>query len=109
MSCAAWWSFALFEFASAESGQIDFVEFCKHMKSKYKSPGDKEEEIKQAFKVFDADNNNFISADELKHLMQTLGDPLTDEEALEMIRVADVNQDGKIDYDGKWMRGLRTS
>ena len=34
---------------------------------------DSEEEIREAFKVFDKDGNGFISAAELRHVMTNLG------------------------------------
>ena len=55
---------------------------------------DSEEEILEAFKVFDKDGNGFISAAELRHVMTNLGEKLTDEEVDEMIREADVDGDG---------------
>ena len=41
---------------------------------------DSEDEIKEAFKVFDKDGNGFISAAELRHVMTNLGEKLTDDE-----------------------------
>ena len=41
---------------------------------------DSEEEILEAFKVFDKDGNGFISAAELCHIMMNLGEKLMDEE-----------------------------
>merc|ERR1719400_2250580 len=49
---------------------------------------DSEEEIREAFRVFDKDGNGFISAAELRHVMTNLGEKLTDEEVDEMIREA---------------------
>lgn len=60
---------------------------------------DTEEEIREAFKVFDKDGNGFISAAELRHVMTNLGEKLTDEEVDEMIREADVDGDGQVNYD----------
>ena len=60
---------------------------------------DSEEEIKEAFKVFDKDGNGFISSAELRHVMTNLGEKLTDEEVDEMIREADVDGDGQINYE----------
>jgi len=51
------------------------------------------------FKVFDRDGNGFISAAELRHVMTNLGEKLTDEEVDEMIREADVDGDGQINYE----------
>ena len=61
---------------------------------------DREEELRDAFKVFDKDGNGFISASELRHVMTNLGEKLTDEEVNEMIREADTDGDGQVNYDG---------
>merc|ERR1712010_185819 len=80
------------------SDTIDFPEFLNLMARKMKDT-DSEEEIKEAFKVFDKDGNGFISAAELRHVMTNLGEKLTDEEVDEMIREADVDGDGQINYE----------
>merc|ERR1712013_427951 len=79
------------------NGTIDFPEFLQMMAKKMKDT-DSEEEIIEAFRVFDKDGNGFISAQELRHVMTSLGEKLTDDEADEMIREADLNGDGQIDY-----------
>ena len=72
------------------------LEFLTMMARKMKDT-DSEEEIREAFKVFDRDNNGFISAAELRHVMTSIGEKLTDEEVDEMIREADQDGDGRID------------
>ncbi|KAK8961476.1 hypothetical protein KSP40_PGU019278 [Platanthera guangdongensis] len=59
----------------------------------------KEDELSEVFKVFDRDQNGFISAAELKTVMISLGEKLTDEEAEQMIKEADLDGDGKVNYD----------
>ena len=56
--------------------------------------------------VFDRDDNGFISAAELRHVMTNLGEKLTDEEVDEMIREADVDGDGQINYEESALRIL---
>ena len=65
---------------------------------------DSEEEIREAFKVFDRDNNGFISAAELRHVMTSIGEKLTDDEVDEMIREADQDGDGRIDCKSRFIR-----
>jgi len=96
------------------NGTIDFPEFLTMMARKMKDT-DSAEEIKEAFKVFDKDGNGFISAAELRHIMTNLGEKLTDEEVDEMIREADVDGDGQINYGegccrgGRWAVGARAA
>ncbi len=81
-----------------ESGTIDFQEFLGLMAWKMKET-DIEEELVEAFKVFDRDGNGLISAHELRFVMSTSGEQLTEEDIEEMIREADENGDGYIDYE----------
>ena len=78
-------------------GTVDFPSFLTIMARKMKDQ-DTEEDIIEAFRVFDKDGNGTISAAELRHVTTNLGEKLTDEEVDEMIREADVNGDGIIDY-----------
>ena len=52
---------------------------------------DSEEEIREAFRVFDRDGNGFISAAELRHVMTSIGEKLTEEEINAMIKEADAS------------------
>ncbi|KAF7031242.1 hypothetical protein CFC21_042601 [Triticum aestivum] len=79
------------------NGTIDFPEFLNLMARKMKDT-DSEEELKEAFRVFDKDQNGFISAAELRQVMTNLGEKLS-EEVEEMVREADVDGDGQINYD----------
>lgn len=54
-------------------------------------------ETRAAFNVFDKDGSGTISADELRQVMKSLGENLTNEEIDEMIREADKDQNGTID------------
>lgn len=87
------------------NGTIDFPEFlslmaryCSFWFRKMKDT-DTEEELIEAFKVFDRDGNGLISAAELRHVMTNLGEKLTEEEVDEMIREADIDGDGHINYE----------
>merc|ERR1711981_421318 len=82
----------------AESGTIEFDEFVDLMARTNKSKDQMEEEIKNAFLTFDADNSGYITREELVETLTTMGDPVDEETINGMIAEADLDGDGKIDY-----------
>ena len=56
-------------------------------------------EIREAFKIFDRDGNGYIDSKELKQVVTRMGHVLTNEEADEFMKEADLNGDGKLDYN----------
>jgi len=58
-----------------------------------------DEEIKQAFDTFDLDRNRFVGAAEIQHILQIIGEEVTDEEIDEMIRICDTDGDGQVTFD----------
>jgi len=89
------------------NGVIDFHEFIEILSKKLKE-GDSEQEMRDAFHVFDKDGDGNITAVELKAVMENLGEQLTDGEVAEMVREADSNGDGMIDFEEfkKMMTGI---
>ncbi|RKP28621.1 calmodulin [Metschnikowia bicuspidata] len=77
-------------------GSIDFPEFLTMMAKKMKDT-DLDAEIAEAFKVFDRNGDGRISAAELRHVLTSIGEKLSDEDVDQMIREADTNNDGEID------------
>ena len=60
---------------------------------------DTEEELKSGFRQFDKDQDGAITFEDLKALMEELEEELSDEELHEMIRVADIEGNGKINFE----------
>jgi calmodulin len=85
------------EIDSSGNGLIDFPEFLSLMAKKSKD-FITEEEVIEAFRVFDKENTGYMSSVELRHILTHLGEKLTDEEANEMISEADPNGTGQINY-----------
>ncbi|XP_052765790.1 neo-calmodulin-like [Mya arenaria] len=74
----------------------EFIKFFKEYKGKHQND---EKAIRNAFKAFDKNGNGMIEASELRAIMQRCGQTLSDSEIEEMIKVADSNHDGKINYN----------
>ncbi len=80
------------------NGTIDFREFLRLMVRKMKD-SDIDEELLEAFRVFDKDDNGYITSHELKNVMISLGEYLTPDEVDELVREADLDGDGQINYE----------
>ncbi|CAD7080797.1 unnamed protein product [Hermetia illucens] len=52
-----------------------------------------------AFRVFDRDGNGFISRDELQTAMEMIGESLTETQLTELLTIADLDKDGRINYE----------
>lgn len=55
----------------------------------------------QTFQIVDIDGDGFISAQELHAAMSDMGENVTEEEIQTMITLADLDLDGKINFEGK--------
>ncbi|GIJ86367.1 hypothetical protein Asppvi_005255 [Aspergillus pseudoviridinutans] len=83
------------EIDTSKNGTIEFSEFLAVTCQKRKD-ADYEREIREAFEVFDRDHTGHITAAGLRHVLISLGEDVTDEEAAEIIRRADQDGDGRV-------------
>lgn len=78
---------------------MDFTNFLV-LVSKFERNGDTEEEILEAFRVFDPQFTGVISVTELRQVMRNYGERLSDKEVDSLISLADVDRKGEIRYMG---------
>lgn len=74
-------------------GTIDFAQFLSLIAREMKDH-ETEEELLEAFYMFDLDSDGIITAAELRNVNANLDEMLTEEELDEMLLEADVNGDG---------------
>lgn len=79
------------------NGTIDFKEFLGLMARKMRDT-DNNEELIETFKVFDKDGNGLISPNELLSVINSLHENVTMDEVNEMVKEADIDGDGYINY-----------
>jgi Ca2+-binding EF-hand superfamily protein len=87
----------IYEVCKDSDKSINFEKFMTIMNKRGKE-GDMVEEYTEAFRVFDRDGNGTINRDEMRQILITLGDHVTQEEIENMLRDADINEDGQIEY-----------
>ena len=75
--------------------------FEELLSSSWKSVKQSKLEMLASFHIFDINKDGFVDASELKRTLTSMGESLTEEEAEVLLRTADTNGDGKIDYKGR--------
>lgn len=86
------------EMDADNSGSIDFGEFIT-LVSKRPDTKDSEADIREAFKVFDKDGTGMASPAEVRLVLTTVGEKLSEEEVDDLLREAEVSGDSKIKVD----------
>lgn len=84
-----------------ENDFLHWVKKIQELRPEEPIDDDTAKNIMAAFKVFDLDNDGFITREELRKAMEMIGEPVSDDQLSEFMALADVNRDGKINYDGK--------
>jgi calmodulin len=82
------------------SGWIDFDEFLALMAKKTKEAED-EQELREAFRVFDTKNKGQIETTDLKIIFKALDPDMSDEEIEAIITEVDEDGSGTLDFEGK--------
>ena len=81
------------------NGTISESEFLAMMASQMNEGENEEEELKQAFQFFDKNGDGHISHAELRFVMNSMGEDLTEDDVKAMMAEADGNKDGFIDFE----------
>ena len=87
------------------NGTIEFNEFFAIMQAKMASM-DPSEMVNIAFDSFDNDGDKAIGPEDLLKVLQDMGETVTQDEVDELIRVADLDRDGKLSQHEftEWMK-----
>lgn len=79
---------------------MDFGTYEQFMKKKLKEVNYEHNLFKKSFKKFDKDGDGFVTFEELKSGLKGMGTRMSDGEVQCYFEEADIDKDGKIDYDG---------
>ncbi|XP_030561421.1 calmodulin-beta-like [Drosophila novamexicana] len=79
------------------NGSVDFDQFVYSMTMRMSAPDD--DDLREAFRVFDKENTGYIGVNELRMVMMNLHVQLAEDEAEEMINSYDTDGDGKLSFE----------
>ena len=60
---------------------------------------EKDEELLEVFKTFDQQNRGFYDVNEMKQIMAANGENISDQEADQLFKDIDADQDGRISFE----------
>lgn len=85
----------------------DFLKFVKQIQDLFpvrnNTSEDEEQDLLAAFKVFDLDNDGYITKDELRIAMEMIGEEISEDQLNHIMEIADTDKDGKINYRGAFL------
>ncbi|XP_069106447.1 calmodulin-like [Argopecten irradians] len=81
------------------SGSVEYQEFENIMKIHILALEYQNDILRDAFKRFDKNGDGSLDCEELRKVLCSIGESLTDEEAEEMFKMVDVDNNGKVDLD----------
>ncbi|KRZ14650.1 Calmodulin [Trichinella zimbabwensis] len=90
---------AVREIAGDGTEEVDFDALFPLMTCEVESDEERME-LKETFKIFDRDGDGYITVEELKNVLDDLGDPVSDEEVLAILTSTDNDKDGLISFEG---------
>lgn len=94
------------ELAASAPRDIDFATFSAILNRPGGfSPAGTAEDFIRGFRVFDKEGNGYIGAGELRYVLTSLGEKLSDEEVDELMKGVQIGSDGNIDYE-KFVRSI---
>lgn len=79
-------------------GDVAVDKFKGIVMKKFEASGDSQDEIIDAFSVFDKDGSGMIPATEFKHICTAMGEALSQKEMAEVMREIHIESDGMINY-----------
>ncbi|KAF8725514.1 hypothetical protein HU200_020044 [Digitaria exilis] len=88
------------EMDADRDGFVDLAEFVAfHCGGGGQEEDASEAELREAFRMYDADSNGLISAHELHRVLRQLGDKCSVADCSRMIRSVDADGDGSVNFD----------
>jgi len=64
-------------------------------------PVERPDDLREVFRLYDKEGRGYVSVAEMRHLLTSVGEKLTDDEADELLRMSGCVHNGMVQYDSK--------
>lgn len=90
---------AFFDSCGPTQMAMDFASFKTAFDKPFRSPFDQDKEMRDAFKILDADGDGTILESELRQMLLTIGEAMSHQEVDQLLQDVVVDNNGKVQYD----------
>jgi len=90
---------AFFDSLGSTQMSMDFASFKQAFDKPFKVPYDQDKDMRDAFKILDADGDGTIQESELRQMLLTIGEPMSHQEVDQLLLDIPVDANGKVPYD----------
>jgi len=85
-----------------KGGEVDLNTLVQLIHDKVSNPPvERPEDLRDVFRLYDKDGRGFVSVAEMRHLLTSVGEKLTDDEADNLLRMSGCVHNGMVQYDSK--------
>jgi len=85
-----------------EGGDVDFDTLIQLIHEKVTNPPvERPDDLREVFRLYDKEGRGYVSIAEMRHLLTSVGEKLTDDEADQLLRMSGCVQNGMVQYDSK--------
>ncbi|KAJ8322335.1 hypothetical protein KUTeg_000806, partial [Tegillarca granosa] len=81
------------------NGFITKDEYLKIIRDHMIDPQIVEIKLREAFRIFDKNRDGSLDFAEMQKALMTFGEPMSEKECFELIKMADADKDGKVDVE----------
>jgi len=64
-------------------------------------PVERPDDLRDVFRLYDKEGRGYVSVAEMRHLLTSVGEKLTDEEAEQLLRMSGCVHNGMVQYDSE--------
>ncbi|KAJ8313625.1 hypothetical protein KUTeg_008186 [Tegillarca granosa] len=93
------WATKTLYFQSTGNGFITKDEYLKIIRDHMIDPQIVEIKLREAFRIFDKNRDGSLDFAEMQKALMTFGEPMSEKECIELIKMADADKDGKVDVE----------
>ena len=86
-----------------DGGTVDLQKLVMLVSQKVTNPStERSDDLRDMFRLYDKEGKGTIKIQEMRHLLTTVGEKLTEDEADELLKISGATSNGLVNYESKY-------